>query len=182
MTKKDLFRLIIKIFGLYSIITTIFSTLPSNISWVIMQIDLVGIIWMIVTLVVIVLLFMFLVYKPDKIIGWLKLDKGFDNDKIEFQNFNSENILKLAVILIGGILLLKNIPAFLSNTLFAFKSSVQTDFESNSIIKYGELKDYIYWLTSFLNIVIGYLMLTNYNYISRIMKRKNNTNDNNHVA
>jgi hypothetical protein len=173
MTKKDLFRLIIKIFGLYSIITTIFSALPSNISWVITQIDLTGIIWLIGTVIVIILLFMFLVYKPDKIIGWLKLDRGFDNDTIEFQNFNSENILKLAVIVIGGILLLKNIPAFLSHTLFAFKSSVQTNFESNRIIKYGELKDYIYWLTSFLNIVIGYLMLTNYNYISRILKKKN---------
>lgn len=182
MTKKDLFRLIIKIFGLYSIITTIFSALPSNISWVIMQIDLVGIIWIIGTVAVIVLLFMFLVYRPDKIIGWLKLDRGFDNDTIEFQNFNSENILKLAVIVIGGTLLLKNIPAFLSHTLFAFKSSVQTDFESNRIIKYGELKDYIYWLTSFLNIVIGYLMLTNYSYISRILKKKNDKNDNNYVA
>ena len=103
MTKKDLFRLIIKIFGLYSIITTIFSALPSNISWVITQIDLTGIIWLIGTVIVIILLFMFLVYKPDKIIGWLKLDRGFDNDTIEFQNFNSENILKLAVIVIGGI-------------------------------------------------------------------------------
>ena len=177
MTKKDLFRLIIKIFGLYSIITTIFSALPSNISWVITQIDLTGIIWLIGTVIVIILLFMFLVYKPDKIIGWLKLDRGFDNDTIEFQNFNSENILKLAVIVIGGILLLKNIPAFLSHTLFAFKSSVQTNFESNRIIKYGELKDYIYWLTSFLNIVIGYLMLTNYNYVSRILKKKNETNE-----
>jgi hypothetical protein len=176
MTKKDLFRLIIKIFGLYSIITTIFSALPSNISWVITQIDITGFIWLIGTVIVIILLFMFLVYKPDKIIGWLKLDRGFDNDTIDFQNFNSENILKLAVIVIGGILLLKNIPAFLSHTLFAFKSSVQTDFESNRIIKNGELKDYIYWLTSSLNIVIGYLMLTNYNYISRILKKKNETN------
>lgn len=177
MTKKDLFRLIIKIFGLYSIITTIFSALPSNISWVIMQIDITGIFWLIGTIIVICLLFLFLVYKPDKIIGWLKLDRGFDNDTIEFQNFNSENIIKLAVIVIGGILILKNIPAFLSHTLFAFKSSVQTDFESNRIIKYGELKDYIYWLTSFLNIVIGYLLLTNYNYISRILKKKNETNE-----
>lgn len=39
MTKIDLFRLIIKIFGLYSIIATIFSALPGNIFWVIMQTD-----------------------------------------------------------------------------------------------------------------------------------------------
>jgi len=57
---------------------------------------------------------MFLIYKPDKIIDWLKLDKGFDDDRIDFQNFNNTNILKLAVIVIGGIMLIKNIPAFLS--------------------------------------------------------------------
>lgn len=182
MTKKDLFRLIIKIFGLYSIITTIFSTLPSNLSFALMDIDFISIIWITGTVVVIVLLFMFLIYKPDKIIGWLKLDKGFDNDNIEFQNFNTENILKLAVIIIGGILLLKNIPAFLSHTLFAFKSSFHSELNSNRIIQYGELKDYIYWLTSFLNIVIGYLMLTNYSYISKLLKKKNDKNENTYVA
>ncbi len=176
MTKKDLFRLIIKIFGLYSIITTIFSALPSNISWVLTEIDTTGIIWLTGTVIVIVLLFIFLVYKPDKIIAWLKLDRGFDDDTIEFQNFNSENILKVAVIVIAGILLLENIPVFLSHTLFAFKSSAQADFESTMIIKYGELNDYICWLTSFLNIIIGYLMLTNYNYISRILKNRNDRN------
>ena len=43
MTKKDLFRLIIKIFGLYSVITIIFSVFPSNVALVISQIDFVGI-------------------------------------------------------------------------------------------------------------------------------------------
>ncbi len=170
MTKKDFFRLIIKIFGLYSIITTVFSALPSNISWVILNIDLIGIIWIIATVLVVVLLFMFLVYKPDKIIGWLKLDKGFDNDEIRFDNFNTENILNLAVIVIGGLLLIKNIPGFLSHSLSAFESSIN----SEGLIKYGGFKDYSFWLTSFLNIVIGYLILTNYTYISGILKKKNN--------
>jgi hypothetical protein len=182
MTKRDFFRLIIKIFGLYSIITTLFSALPNNISWAIWQIDLAGILWIIGTVTVVVLLFILLIYKSDKIILWLKLDKGFDNDNIDFQNFNTENILKLAVIIIGGIVLLKNIPVFLSHTIFAFKSSFHTDLHNDQIIKYGELKDYIFWFTSFLNIVIGYLMLTNYTYISRILKRKNDKNENINVA
>lgn len=176
MTKNDLFRLIIKIFGLYSIVTVLFSSLPNNISFVVMDINFIGVVWIIGTVLVLTFLFIFLIYRPNKIIGWLKLDKGFDDDWIEFQNFNSENILKLAVVLIGGILLIKNIPAFLSHTLFAFKSSAQVDFNHDRLIKYGELKDYIYWFTSFLNIVIGYLLLTNYPYISRIIKRKDDKN------
>ena len=173
MTKKDFFRLLIKIFGVFALISTIFSALPSNISFVINEIDLIGIIWLVGTLVIVVVLFILLVYNPDTIIKWLKLDRGFDDDRIEFQNFNTNNILKLAIIVIGGILLLKNIPAFLSHTLFAFKSQMQSDFMNDRIMKYGELRDYIYWLTSFINVVLGYLMITNYSSISRwLSKRK----------
>jgi hypothetical protein len=171
MTKKDFFRIIIKIFGLYYVIAIIFSVLPSNFSFVIGQIDLIGILWLIASLFVIIFLFVFLIYKPDKVIHWLRLDKGFDEDRIDFQNFNIQNIIKLALIIIGGIMLIKNISVFLSNTLFAFKSSVGNDINGN-VIKYGSLRDYINWGTSFLNIIIGYLVLTNYNSISRILKEK----------
>ncbi|HYX08032.1 MAG TPA: hypothetical protein VE912_14980 [Bacteroidales bacterium] len=117
MTTKDFFRLIIKIFGLYLIITTLFSAIPGNISTVFfMHLGLTGIIWVITIVTIILLLFIFLIYKADTIISWLKLDKGFDNDEIHFQNFNTENILKLAVIVIGGLLILRNIPEFLSHT------------------------------------------------------------------
>lgn len=172
MTKKDFFRLIIKIFGLYSVISIVFSVFPSNLFMVLNQIDLVGIVWIIVSLLAVGLLFTFLIYKPDKIIGWLKLDKGFDDDRIDFQNFNNSNILKLAVIVIGGIVLIQNIPAFLSHTLFAFKSSFGNGLDIN-VFRFA-LKDYIRWAISFINIIIGYLMLTNYNYIIKILKDKNN--------
>ncbi len=174
MTKKDLFRLIIKIFGLYYVITILFSVFPSNVGLVISQMDFIGIVWLIVSLIAIILLFMFLIYKPDKIISWLKLDKGFDDDKIEFQNFNNSNILKLAIIVIGGIMLIQNIPAFLSNSLFAFKSSVGNGLNDN-LFKFG-LRDYIRWAISFLNIILGYWMLANYNYISKMFKDKDNNN------
>lgn len=172
MTKKDLFRLIIKIFGLYSVISIIFSVFPSNLFMVLNKIDFVGIIWIIGSLLAVGLLFNFLIYKPDKIISWLKLDKGFDYDRIDFQNFNNTNILKLAVIVIGGIILIQNVPTFLSHTLFAFKSFVGNNLDIN-VFKFS-LKDYIHWAISFINIILGYLMLTNYNYISRILKEKNN--------
>jgi hypothetical protein len=154
MTKKDFFRLTIKIFGLYYVISIFFSVLPNNVSFVISDIDFRGIIWIVATMIVIIGLFIFLIYKPDAIINWLRLEKGFDEDRIDFQNFNSINIVKLAVIVIGGILLIQNIPAFLSHTLFAFKSSTGNEFNSN-VIKYTSLRDYVRWATSFLNIIIG---------------------------
>ncbi|MCT4639800.1 MAG: hypothetical protein N4A72_19030 [Bacteroidales bacterium] len=175
MTKKDLFRLIIKIFGLYSVISVIFSTLPSNFIWTIMDINLAGILWIIATVTIILSMFIYLIYKPDKIIRLFRLDKGFDNDHIEFQNFNTESILKLAVVVIGGILLIKNIPSFLSHALFAFKSSVQSDI-TNVFSDQSTPTDYTYLIVSLLNIVLGYLMITNYTYISRILKKKDDKN------
>jgi hypothetical protein len=180
MTKKDFFRIIIKILGLYFVISIIFSALPRNFFFVIDKIDLTGILWSIVTIIVTIFLFVFLIYKPDKVIHWLHLDKGFDEDRIDFQNFNIQNIIKLGMIVLGGFLLIKNIPVFLSNTFFAFKSSAGNDMNSN-LIRYGSLWNYINWGTSFLNIIIGLLVLTNYNSISRILKEKGKE-DNNTIA
>jgi hypothetical protein len=169
MTKKDLFRLIIKIIGLFLILSTLFTVLPSSITWLIMKPDIYGIIWILFITIVILSFFMFLTFKPDKIIKWLQLDQGFDSDKIEFQNFNIEHILKLAVIVIGGILLIDNIPAFLTHTLSAFQWSIKNVF-------YGS-QDNFKWLMSFINILVGYLMLRNYSYISRILKKGNEKNE-----
>lgn len=176
MTKKDFFRLLIKIFGLYSVISVLFSVFPNNLFMVINQIDFVGIVWIVVSLLAVGLLFAFLIYKPDKIIGLLKLDKGFDDDSFDFQNFNNSNIFKLAVIVIGGILLIKSIPSFLSHTLFAFKSSFGNELDIN-VFKFA-LKDYVQWAISFINIIIGYLMLTKFNHFIKIFKDKENKGNN----
>jgi hypothetical protein len=172
MTKRDLFRLIIKIFGLYAVISTMFSVFPNNIFFVAGNTDLVGIVWLIVSLAVVLMLVLFLIYNPDKIIDWLHLDKDFDEERIDFQNFNTAAILKLAVVVIGGLLLIHNVPIFLSNTLFAFKTSVGSSLVSNNMIQYGSTRDYINWAVSFINIVIGYFMLTNYTFFSKILKEK----------
>lgn len=179
MTKKDLFRLIIKIFGLYFVISTPFSILPMIIESLTSQFDsnvpfdYVGLIWLMVNMACIILLFVFLIYKPDIIVKWLKLDRGFDDDRIDFQNFNTANILKLAVIVIGGLLLIHNIPTFLCKTWFAFKSSVGSNFNNDNAIHFGGLRDYLNWGISFINIVIGYLLVTNYTFVSKLLKEKN---------
>ncbi|WP_462281875.1 hypothetical protein [Salinivirga cyanobacteriivorans] len=177
MTKMDFFRIMIKIFGLYMVISTVFSAIPGNISWIIMDIDLVGIFWILAVVIILFLLFLFLIYKPDKIIGWLKLDRGFDSDDIKIENFNSDNIVKIAVIIIGGFLLIQNIPSFLSHSYFGIKASVQTEFNTGRLIDYGDLTDKFSWLISFINLLIGYLLLTNYTNIGKFLKRKNEKND-----
>jgi len=63
---------------------------------------------------VVIILFYLLINKTDVLIKLLQLDKGFDNEIIEFNNFALDNILKLGVIIIVGTMILDNIAVFLN--------------------------------------------------------------------
>lgn len=164
MTKKDFFILLIKIFGLFSVVTSLFSVLPSNISFAMMNIDAISIIWIVFAVIVVIGLFVLLIFKSDKVVNLLKLDKGFDNDLIELGNLSTTDIIKLGTFIIGGFLILDNIPPFLSHTLFAFKGSI-IGLEYNEMDKFN-------WVINGLNLAIGYFLLTNYGVIAQRLKTK----------
>lgn len=176
MTKRDFFILIIKIFGLYSIISSLFSVLPNNISFVIQNIEIIGIIWLLATALIIIGLFYLLLSKADKISKLLKLENGFDEDRIDFNGLKSLDIIKFVVLIIGGLLFVENIPTFLSHTLFAFKSSIPQGFdqayENQGLLKYNRLEDYVYWISSAFNLIIGYLLIANFKKISNYLNKK----------
>ena len=162
MTKRDFFILIIKVFGLFSVVTSLFSVLPSNISFAMMDIDALSILWIAVAIIVVVGLFIALIFKADRVVRLLKLDKGFDDDKIELGNLKPTDIIKIGTFIIGGLLILDNIPAFLSHSLFAFKGDI-IGLEYNSQDKFN-------WAVSGLNLIIGFLLLTNYDFVAKKLK------------
>lgn len=162
MTKRDFFILIIKVFGLFSVVTSLFSVLPSNISFAMMEIDALSILWIAVAIFVVVGLFVALIFKADKVVRLLKLDKGFDDEKIEIGSLKPTDIIKLGTFIIGGLLILDNIPAFLSHSLFAFKGDI-IGLEYNTQDKFN-------WAVSGLNLIIGFLLLTNYDFVAKKLK------------
>ena len=102
MTKRDFFRILIKLFALYGLILNVFNYLPYNFSYMAYANDS-SIYFMLLGFVLLtVAFFVIIVWKTDAIINFLKLDKGFDDERIEFQNFNVKNIIKFALIFIGG--------------------------------------------------------------------------------
>jgi hypothetical protein len=169
MTKRDFFILVIKLFGLMSIVTSLFSVIPSNISFALMDIDIFSLIWITVAVIVVIGLFVLLVFKADKVVELLRLDKGFDDEKIELGSLNSSDIVKIGTFIIGGLLILDNIPGFLSHTLFAFKGSV--------IGQVYDSKDKFYLTVSGINIILGYLLLTNYSFVVRLLRTENKKNE-----
>jgi|JI9StandDraft_2_1071091.scaffolds.fasta_scaffold106268_2 hypothetical protein len=164
MTKKDFFILIIKLFGLSSAVTNIFSVIPTNIVYALSEFDVISILWITVASVIVVGLFVLLVIKAELVVKFLKLDKGFDDDRIELGNLKSSDIIKIGVFIIGGILILKNIPGFLSNTYWALKHEV-AGVPSNS-------EDSFDWIINGLNLIFGYLLLTNYDLVAKRFRTK----------
>lgn len=166
MTKRDLFCVLIKIFGLYSLILTVFTIIPSNIGNIIFQFDLNMILIVLGSMFIAVGLFTVLLFKTDAIIEVLKLDEGFDEDQIQFGNLNNEAILKLAIIIIGGLLILDYIPFFLFDVVNAFK------YKGNYTTIEGTNVDYFGMATGFINIIIGYLLLNNYKWLAEYFTKK----------
>jgi hypothetical protein len=82
MTKRDLFILALKLFGVFSIISGIFTTLPGNASIILTNFDLTSIILIVGILVVYISLFVLLILKAGYLVDKLRLSKGFDEESV----------------------------------------------------------------------------------------------------
>ncbi|GEC79531.1 hypothetical protein [Flavobacterium aquatile] len=165
MTKRDLFRVLIKIFGLYSGILTLFTVIPNNISNLVYQLDTIIILIILSTILIPTGLFLLLIFKTDTIINFLKLDKGFDDEQIQIENLKNESILKLSIIIIGSFLILDYIPGLLFDIVNAFK------YKGSAAPIEGTSVDYFGITIGIINIVLGYLLLTNYKSLATFFSK-----------
>lgn len=165
MTKRDLFRVLIKIFGLYSGVLTVFTVIPSNISNLIFQLNIEVILIILSSMLISIGLFFLLIFKTDSIINFLKLDKGFDEEQMQIGGLNNENILKLSIIIIGSFLILDYIPNLLFDIVNAFK------YKGSAAPIEGTSVDYFGITIGIINIVLGYLLVTNYKSLATFFSK-----------
>jgi hypothetical protein len=170
MTKKDFFRILIKVFGLYSIIQSLFVVLPETLPIINGYFGsrvgegIIGILFVLAMLAFIVFLFVVLIRKTDTVIRWLRLDKGFDDDKIYFEGLTPENILKLSAIVVGGLLIIDHVPSFLSETYQAFANHLPGSEQGQHAVQT------ISWATSFMDVIIGFLLVRKYEQVGKLLR------------
>jgi hypothetical protein len=166
MTKRDFFRLIIKIFGLYSLVLSLFSFIPQNFSnFYFMKDDFWYFFIIISSILLLIALFVILLYKTDFIIDKLKLTKSFDDDHIIIGNLNTESLYKFSIILIGGFMITSSFPNLLMDLINEFKLRISNHQISNH-------KSDNFWIgVKFLNLLIGYLLVTNCKSISKFLNK-----------
>lgn len=87
--------------------------------------------------------------------GALKLDVGFDDDHIDFGNIRQTTILNFAIVIIGGLLLIDNVPPFLRNGYEAFRSVIAEKQTHMFDSYFHQPVDYFSFTVSGISILIG---------------------------
>lgn len=161
MTKKDFFRVLIKIFALYSLVQTTFYAIPSVLSYA-SYMNYEGLIFLAVSFAILFGFFLFLIFNTDGIIKTLRLDKNFDDDVIQFGRFNSYNIVKLALIIIAGLLIIENLPIIIEQIVLFVQTNnnqfTQVSFSTSSLI------------IPIIKIVIAYFLLREQQLIFKLLR------------
>lgn len=165
--------------SLYFLVIAVYSSLPSIFVMAIGEKNPYSLITIIVAILISAGLFLLLILKADWIIRVLKLDCGFDNDKIDITEIRQKHIFNLAVIVIGGVLFLTNLPIVIANIVMMFKYSATVNGDISDLFVYkNELQIGIY----FLNTILGYLMITNHSKISRLIEKISEKDENKNAA
>lgn len=171
MTKKDLLRIILKIAGLYFLITIVFYQIPSFLVFI-KTIPVISLAVAFLVLLLFAAIFAALIFNPDFIINLLKLDKGFDDDAFSASHISLSNLIKFALITLGLFLIIKELPQFITHLFFLFKLLVKNQNGISGAIENSMLTDYVSWGIKILSLVIGYLMITNYSSITLFLIKK----------
>lgn len=178
MTKRDFFRILIKIFALFSATVSLYTIIPFTFGNALYNSEPMIYVAEIISLILIIALLTAIIFGADRIINLLKLDKGFDEERIDFGNLKEISILKLAIIVIAGILIIDNFPIFINQLFLAFKEQVSRKSIDGvlDIIAYEQF-NYFHFAISAMSLLIGYLLITHYpNVATWLLKvgQKNN--------
>ena len=143
----------IKLFGLYQFLLLIFTFLPSNLQLLFNDFFSIGSIISIILITLFILAVYYVFVKnPDLIINFFKLDRGFDKNEITVSNLNSDTILQIGIVLIGGFLIVDNLGYFISSFITYFKISyMKENFES--------LKNFEALILGGVNLISGFCLI-----------------------
>lgn len=165
MKRKDFFILIVKLFGLYSMIIVLFNILPQNLSYIgSYGVDTTMIMIAIAISLLTIGLFILLLNKAPSIVKLLRLEKDFESEHFNVGNLSEEALIKVSSIILGGITVIENLPSLISYTLFAVSSS-----NTGEVM---QANDKFYWIASLVQILVGLFLILNYSFLLKLLKNK----------
>lgn len=168
MTKRDFFRLVIKLIAFNAVLSTVL-VLPIqffNIHHLNLDefFQIVGI-TLFAILVMTALIYLSIKY-TDKIINFFMLDKGYDTDKIDVNSINSLQIIRLVIIFVSATLIVNNLPNIFVEIIKVFKNSAY----QNNLIE--DSSRYLGIYIRITSVLLGIILLFNSTKIAQILDKK----------
>ena len=169
MTKRDFFILFIKVIGLFLLLSNVFSAFPALVMYSNLYGEWETVLLSVSVALIIIGFFVLLVQHADKVVSWLNLTKGFDDDRIEFGNISKQHIIRLASMLLGGYLIVSSIPNLISALITAFYNDI-------NYIPFT-VPDKVNLALQAAYSVVGYLLITNAHLIEKWFLKKHAEDD-----
>ncbi len=127
-------------------------------------------VWMSLILLTEIALIVALIVYAATLVRMFRLDKGFEEDRIVFDKLKTQDILKMAIFLIGGILILDSFPDFLSHAYQFLQQKASHSYMNPPKNDFG-------WALSTVNLFIGFLLLTNYDWVAKKLNLESKKNE-----
>ncbi len=169
VTPRTFWTIFLKIFGLY-IIWQALVILPSLFASVIYigSQDKLSLFTLCSGLVFLVCFFIaiirYCIFRTDPLIELLRLEKGFADEQIEV-NLHRSSLLKIAIIVLGGLMLADGLPLLCFNIFSYFQYA-------HAYNGFGQNRVSPYLVSNLLKVFFGYFMVTDSRMIVNFIERK----------
>jgi hypothetical protein len=124
MTKRDFFRILIKLLGLYLFIRFMYEWAISVLSMYVVEFETVHLVVSLFVMAIWMVIFWLLLFKTDGFIKLLALDKKFDEERIDLSEMKASGLMKIGLIVIGALLFINNLSLLLFELVAKFKAEV----------------------------------------------------------
>jgi len=160
MTIKTFWLIFIKVLGLWLVFDTAMASIQFFTTLIYMD-DFGSMVAAIIGLLVFFYIIRMFLFRTEWLIEILRLEKGFSEDKIEF-NTDQTNALNVAILVIGGLVLIDSIPQ-LCKEAFSF-------YQDSNIFRNNPSTGYLIFYL--LKSIIGYLLMTNSRFVADFIFKK----------
>lgn len=161
MNPTDFFRVTLKLIGLLLLFNGVVPAFVNLYEWV--NSDMTSVIFLILTIIIVLSIIYALLFKTDKVLNTLKLDKGFDAETFSITNKKSSLMIEIGAGVVGLFFILKNLPNVLIELYFYFRFSASSLNHAEQYIS----DEYALYL-SILYIFVGILTIALRKWIAKL--------------
>jgi len=174
MSIRTFWTIFIKIIGIWlvldsvTVVSQFFSTLIFMFSNDSYEDSIITLLLLVFTIAIYIFILRLFVFKTEWLINKLHLDKGFNEEKIDL-NIEQSTIFTIAIIVIGGVMLVDSLPQFCKE--------VFTFFQQDNLFRNSPTAVWI--LFHLIKVVLGYLLITNSKQVVSFIQKQTTKQNNN---